>query len=384
MYCPKCGRKVADDDLFCRRCGFDLAEKEEREVETLEVEKGEVAKEEFAEEPKKVVNVENAEEKKNKKINPSNVADVCALHAPVSVLIVSMLFFFMRVISAAIYSGIVKSEYNYGRYEMIVECSCMLGVVISIGIYFVIYVLFTRKYREQFSLFLFLVVPGTSMFSNVITYIYQMFYQSIMDDIMNHDLLSFVTSMQFVIYFLTSVAQAIAAYFVARAVFLKILHKSENDKMIKCVNLSKKANIAAIYAPISVCVVSVITICINMNVDFKLASSQNLLVTLLSIGVYFLTYVLFTMKYRDKMSVFLSLVVPGTTIFFSLINYVFYIIHYAKFIPYQNVSIQDIELSQDILFKGKIILLALITIPQAIVAYFVVRAVFLKILRKED
>lgn len=215
MYCPKCGKEVADDDLFCGKCGFDLEEKEEQqETGTLDydenIDRDEVVGEVAVEFEK---NSEIDDETFEEEMKLNKVARGCALFAPISVFVVALIStispminnFFMNILSRFIHFDFYV--YGYVSNMIITEIVC-------IGIYIGIFALFTKKYRSKISIWLFLLAPGTAIFVEIISDILPV-------------LGNISAVLQIPIWCLTTWIQMCISYYASKAAFLKILRKEE-------------------------------------------------------------------------------------------------------------------------------------------------------------
>ncbi len=245
MFCEKCGNPINEGAKFCRVCGnkADAVDVEK----TVVIPQGKVTEEPVAEigtskveEP--VVEALGESEKESeptakKNVTPAKIATLCALSAP----IVVILNYAINSIIESVYSGfwsplhdllseVFDYEAAYNLMNVISDVSfsfsALLCLVVTIGVY----LLFTFKHREKLPLFLCLIPVGEYIITNPI---YNLFAYPLIIKIISlfrfgdgffSDFLWY--SLQDVLFIPFLLINAVIAYLIFRGVMKKILKNS--------------------------------------------------------------------------------------------------------------------------------------------------------------
>ena len=154
-------------------------------------------------------------------------ASICALYAPVAVMIL-LVGEVLLVASDCwgfdlLYRFFDDLDMPYNIYSVIYNTLYVINASIGLIVSYVLYLLFTRKQRKEFSAWLFLLVPGAGIFRMI----GERFVYAIANIVsLNNNLYG---AIMILITIVLCVLQAVIAYFAARGIFLKILKQKEQE-----------------------------------------------------------------------------------------------------------------------------------------------------------
>lgn len=243
MFCEYCGKQLPDGAKFCSGCGNSVR----RDAEAIKVEEPvvenygatevlqseeenfgatEILQPEIYEEPKAYVEpsltrvatepcIDVYSQPKIKAANPAKTASICAIFAPVSIFIASILNFFVTELFLQISRELMGSyDKTYIFWQ---QFGYFLSGALCLGVYIGVYLIFTGRYRKELPFFLFLLAPGCSA---LISWMANLFYGFVYLIPLEYDMLEVLLVM---VRFVFAFAQATVSYFVVRGVFKKIL-----------------------------------------------------------------------------------------------------------------------------------------------------------------
>lgn len=237
MFCEFCGKKLSDDANFCTDCGNMVKQSApvindigatavlEPEVQSYDYGATEVLEPEIQIEPKVIYEpevvsqpqvsdvvteprIESYTQTSVKESSPAKTASICAIFAPVSILLVAILSQVLTGIFNALGNELSR-DYD-SLWYFTIQFGNFLSSFLGLGIYIGSYLIFSGRKLSKLPFFAFLLAPGCSVLLGGIT---NLFYGIFWDTEIS----------QTIIYLFFINIQALISYFVVRGVFKKIL-----------------------------------------------------------------------------------------------------------------------------------------------------------------
>jgi hypothetical protein len=184
MVCQKCGIENKEDAKFCSACGSEMVIAPTEPVA----------------------------------FNVNKAATVSALFAPIAIVFTTI----HSLLVTLIFNNLFMKSYGYEFYSSFSSLTSFFSYSFSLAVFVVLYLIFTKPYRKELPLFLFLLAPGISALSYPVSY-----FLTFVSNLLSSGYTSTIVST--IITILVMFLRAGAAFFIIKAVFKKLLSKRVED-----------------------------------------------------------------------------------------------------------------------------------------------------------
>lgn len=155
------------------------------------------------------------------KLNVNKTASVCALFAPISIVVTTII----TTLSATILNSVLNRFMGFTAESVYMWSQISNGIVsvLSLGIYIGLYLIFVRRNLSKLPLVLCLLAPGSSVLVAPLTNLVSalVYYLGQMTNI------AFSGAVNAFIIILFAIVRAVIAYFIVRWLFKKILSNTK-------------------------------------------------------------------------------------------------------------------------------------------------------------
>lgn len=223
MFCEFCGKKLSDDANFCTDCGNLVKKPTAPVVEdigaTAVLEPEIQAEPKITYEPEVIAQpqfsnvvtkprVASYTQTQIKESSPAKTASICAIFAPVSILVANFINYIVTNLA---------SSFSVPIWYILMGFSGVL----CLGIYIGAYLIFTGRHRKELPFFLFLLAPGCSVLTSWFVNLFNGFIRIVPAEYDISQVMLFFERVSFVI------TLSVISYFIVRGIFKKILSKKE-------------------------------------------------------------------------------------------------------------------------------------------------------------